>query len=88
MQRRVLINVIILLIVLWVSPFIGFVGAFIFGLFQSYRFYEIIIIGVIIDIVYQTSFGMWTLSVPIYTIMGIILFLFSSRIQKRINLYA
>lgn len=87
MVRRLLINIIILFIVLWIHPIVGFGLAFIYSLFQSYRCYEIIGIGIIIDIIHHTYFDIWLLSIPIYTSIGILLFVLGSRIQEKINFY-
>ena len=86
-MKRLLVGIILLAITLWVNPIAGFVLAIVFALSQSYRYYEIIAFAVCIDIVYQTTIEIGVISLPVYTILGVLFFSLASLIQKRINFH-
>jgi len=87
-MKRFFIGLIILAIILWFIPWIGLLCAGIYSFFNEKSYYELILFGVLIDIVHQTISTIGFINVPIYTIASIVLFLLTSSIKKRMSIYA
>jgi len=87
-MKRFLLGTLLLGTLLWVHPIAGFILAIVFGLLQSYRYYEIIAVAALVDIIYQTTVSVGFISLPLYTLVGVMFFVLSSRIQNQINIHA
>lgn len=87
-MKRLLAGIIFIGLILWVHPIAGLFAAIVFALLQPYPYYEIVILGVLIDAFYHTIVSFSFFNIPVYTVSTILTFLILGRIQKSINMYA
>lgn len=73
---------------MWIHPILAIVTAGIIGFITYPHYYEIIGIGVISDVVYQTLIPVLFLNVPLYTLVSVMIFLLMRIMNKKMNMYA
>lgn len=88
MMKRIFIFVCLILLVMWIHPILAIVVAGGIGFVTYPHYYEIIGIGVISDVVYQTLIPVLFLNAPLYTLITLILFILMHIVSKRMNMYA
>ena len=90
MYQRIFLFLVLLGLVLWISPWIAIAAATVFSFFQSsHNYYEIILIGVISDSIYNTfllEYGWF--HAPLFTTISAGVFLVLILLQRRMNMYA
>ena len=87
-MRRVFIATLILLLIIWFEPWMGIILASIYSFVHPGRYYDLIIAGVISDVVYQTLIPVGILHIPIYTTGSVVVFFVTSMIKQRMSIYA
>ncbi|MCA9352371.1 hypothetical protein KC866_03195 [Patescibacteria group bacterium] len=87
-MRRIFIALLILLLIVWFEPWMGIVLASIYSFVHPGRYYDLIIAGVISDVVYQTLIPMGILNIPVYTTISVVLFFVTVFMKRRMNIYA
>ena len=87
-MQRLFIGTIILGIILWFTPWIGLLFATLYSFFNQKPYYEIILFGVLIDVIYQSIIVLSLLQIPVYTFISIGLYWLTSHVKKRMNVYA
>ena len=88
-MKRAFLIAILLVVFLWFSPWLALGLATVFGFATPGRYYEILVFGFFLDVVYQPLIIVtpW-LSVPPYTLLGVVLFVMVTLVKKRMNWYA
>ena len=88
-MKRLFFGAIILVLALWLHPFVSIAVAIFFGFSLSRPYYEMIVLGVLLDSVYQSIIIVTSwLSLPLYTLVSIGAFVAVTLIKKRMNIYA
>jgi len=87
-MRRLFLLCLLIITVLWIHPIIGFALSVIFGFFNTHDYYEIIIIGAFIDVAYQTILIIHSVTLPMYTLIGLVIFFAVRALKQRMNIYA
>lgn len=87
-MKRIFFFLLLLFLLIYIHPIVAMVVAVILALKESYAFYEIIILGIIIDSLYWTIIELPWIQLPIYTVSAIILFFSLSQIKKRLSFHA
>lgn len=87
MTKRIIIDILLLLSVFFWGPILPIIGA-LFFLYYFESFYEIIFVGLIIDILYGSplpNFGSFSHTM---TIIAVVLFISSIFIKKKLKFYS
>ncbi|MCI5050972.1 MAG: hypothetical protein MRY57_01545 [Candidatus Pacebacteria bacterium] len=87
-MKRLFILFLLLSVVVFINPIFAILLGLIIGLSMRYAFYEIIIIGVVIDIMYNSMYEFGIITIPIYTIISCIIFLLLNPIKSRLSFHA
>lgn len=85
---RIVRLLVLLLMALWVSPVVAFIVGGVLLLISRKPFYEIIILGILVDAAYATIISYLFIDMPLYTTIGIILYFASLFIRKRLSFHA
>jgi len=86
-MKRSFLFLIPLILIFFSLPVIAVIVAVIIGFSHSFDYYEIIIFGIIIDIFYQSTFSIFSLSLPLYTPLTFALFISLYFLKKRMNFH-
>jgi hypothetical protein len=73
---------------IFIHPIFSIVLGLIFALISQHAFYEIIILGIIIDVLYQTIIVFPWFQIPLYTFVSLILFFSLFFIKKQLSFHA
>jgi len=87
-MRRVFFGIIILGLALWFQPWASLLIAILYSFFNTKKYYELIMLGVLLDVMYQSLIAIGILSLPLYTLLSIVIFFVIFSIKKRMNIYA
>ncbi|MFT7016255.1 MAG: hypothetical protein ACJATX_000212 [Candidatus Paceibacteria bacterium] len=87
-MQRFFIGIIILAIVLWFQPWIALLVGVVYSFFNSNNYYELIITGIVIDVIYQSAVSFGPIYIPLYTLAAIALFAITTSLKKRMRMYA
>ena len=88
MMKRVFIFLCLVLLLIWIHPLVAIIAAGIVGFITYPHYYEVIGIGIISDVVYQSLIPVLFFNLPLYTFITLLLFLCMHMISKRMNMYA
>lgn len=83
-MKRLFFGLLALLLALWLHPLVGLGLVTIMALRSLPEHYEIVVIGVIVDVAYHSVIGFGFISLPIYTVLALILFGVTHVIKKRL----
>lgn len=86
--KRVFLAILLVLFALWLHPILAIIVSGIIGLLMYPKYYEILVIGIISDIIYQSLFSVSFVQVPFYTTISLVVFILVYTIGKRMNMYA
>ena len=87
-MRRLFFGTIILGLAFWFHPWISLGIAVLYSFFTTHKYYELLGLGILLDIMYQTIISIAFLSIPLYTLLSVLIFFAASFIKKRMNIYA
>lgn len=87
-MKRIFFFLLLLMVTIFVHPIIGVITGLIIGITVKYQFYELIIIGIIIDVLLNSIYHLLFFQLPLYSSITLILFLSLSTIKSRLSFHA
>jgi hypothetical protein len=87
-MKRIFFFLLLLSITIFIHPIVGIVASLVVGISVHYRFFEIIFLGLIIDIMYGSVYVFGPIQIPLYSFITFIIFFSLSFIKKRLNFHA
>jgi len=87
-MKRIFFFLLLLSITIFIHPIIGIITGLIIGLTSKYQFYEIILLGLIIDVMYASVYTFGFIQIPLFTFITLIIFFSLSLIKKRLSFHA
>ncbi|MCA9351354.1 hypothetical protein KC929_01070 [Patescibacteria group bacterium] len=88
-MKRIFLIAILFFAFLWLAPWFVLALATMFAFATPGRYYEILVVSFLLDVVYQPLIIITSwLSVPPYTLLGVVLFVMVTLVKKRMNWYA
>lgn len=87
-MKRFFFFLLLITLAIVLHPIVSIILGLIIALRTRYPFYEIIILGVIIDTLYQTIIDFSWLQIPLYTMITVALFFSLSLIKKQLSFHA
>lgn len=87
-MRRLFLILVLIMTVLWIHPMLALLMSVVFAFLQDGDYYELVAVGVLIDILYQSLIELGFISLPIYTLIGLVLFFAVQFLKKQMNFYA
>ena len=79
---------VILTLGLWFVPWVALALAALYSFFHGGRYYELLALGLLLDVFYESVINLGMLSLPLYTIVSGVVFLTTSYVKKQMNIYA